>query len=103
MKSGSKPMNRCLWVYSSESCLACANDRLCAVSHLKLAEDVGDMVAHGLHTDDQRLRNLGVPTSLGHQRQHLALAVGQFWKEVRRHSGPVRGKEVDQLPGNGRT
>src|SRR5215467_10557848 len=48
MKSGSKPMNHCLWGYSSESCLACANDRLCPVSHLKLAEDVGDMVAHGL-------------------------------------------------------
>src|SRR5215472_3128889 len=102
MKSGSKSMNRCLWGYSSESCLACANDRLCAVSHLQLAEDIRDIVTYGLHTDDQHLRNLGVLASLCYQHQHLALALGQFGKKLRRRGGPGRGKEVEQPLGNRR-
>src|SRR5687767_986304 len=49
-----------------------ADDRLCPVSHLQLAEDVGDVVAHRLQAEEQRVGDLLIVPTSGDEGQDLA-------------------------------
>src|SRR5581483_2903925 len=51
----------------SHASLSGTNDGLSPVCHLELAQDIGDVVAHGLWTQDQALSNLGVAAPLRNQ------------------------------------
>src|SRR5215471_18763669 len=62
-------------------------DRLRAVEHLQLAEDVRDVVADRLRTQRQHLGDLWIALAVHDERQHLPLAFGQFWKRARRDDG----------------
>src|SRR3989442_1265528 len=59
-----------------------ADDSLCPVSHLEFAEDIGDIVAHGVMAQDEACGNLSVAVTLGDQVEDFALAHGQFGKDL---------------------
>ncbi len=66
-----------------QTSVARSNDRLRAVSHLQLAEDLGDVIADGLRTQHQPFGDRAVGQPLGNQGQHLTLAFGEVGKDWR--------------------
>src|SRR5215472_3271731 len=91
-------------MYSSEPGLACANDRLSAVSDLEFVKDVGKVVAHGFGAEHQALCNLSIVVSLSQQQEDFPLALGQFRKRLRWCGQGFGGSKVaNQAFGNGWT
>jgi len=56
--------------------------RLGPVGDLELGEDVGDMVAHRLGTQDEAGSDLSIRITLSNQGEHLVFALHQFWEEL---------------------
>jgi hypothetical protein len=59
----------------SQTGVARTNDRLRAVGHLQLTEDLGDVNADGLRTENEPLGDRAVGQPLGNQGQHQPKAV----------------------------
>ena len=60
----------------AQASIAGAQNRLRPVSHLELAKDIGDMVAHCFQADRELAGNLWILLAAHNQGQHLALAFG---------------------------
>src|SRR5439155_11155402 len=71
-----------------------------AVGHLELAANVRNVILDRLQADRKLAGDLEIDAALGRQPQHLALAVGQFGKNVRIRTGRV--EEAYQPPDNRR-
>ena len=80
------PLDR--WSGGAESGVAGSDDGLGAVGDLELGEDVRDMVADGFRAEVQPAGDVGVAAALGEQRQHFAVAFGQYGE---RYPLPRRG------------
>src|SRR6266700_5625009 len=60
------------------------------VGDLELRENVGDMVAHGLGTQDEASSDVGIGLALGDQGEDLVFAIRQLREELRRAT--LRGR-----------
>jgi hypothetical protein len=80
------PLDR--WSGGAESGVAGSDDGLGAVGDLEFGEDVRDVVADGFRAEVQPAGDVGVAAALGEQRQHFAVAFGQYGE---RHPLPRRG------------
>src|SRR5712691_3598100 len=78
--------------------LSSADHSLRSISHLELAEDVRDVVAHRLQTQAQAVSNLRVGAPLSDQDQDLALAVGEVREGLGQSRRPRGGKVLHQTP-----
>src|SRR5690242_9408367 len=81
--------------------VAGADDGLGAAGDLKLAEDVGDVVANGLSAEDELLGDGGVGETLGDEAEDLALAVGQLREGLGRRGRRRGAKVLHQAAGDG--
>src|ERR1051325_11724380 len=77
----------------AEPALAGEHDRLRAVLHADLVEDVRDVVAHRFLGELEPRRDLRVVQALRDQLEHLPLARRQAWKAAR------RGAAAGSFPG----
>src|SRR5918995_251984 len=66
----------------SQPGFAGTDDGLGAVRDLKLGEDVGDVIAHGLGAQVEAFGDLGVRLVAGYELQDLVLALGQLGEGV---------------------
>lgn len=57
--------------YLSQPCITCADNSLCSIRHLQFAENIRDVIAHGLQAEYQLSGNLLICTSLGDQGKNL--------------------------------
>jgi len=64
--------------FASQASISCANHCLCSISYLQLAEDVGDVVLHGLDAEGETLSNGGVAFALCDQVKDVPFALGQL-------------------------
>src|SRR5512132_2924103 len=62
----------------AEAGLPGTDDCLGAVGDVQFGEDVGDVVAYRLGTDDEAAGDVAVVSALGDQVQHLPLPLGQL-------------------------
>ena len=69
------PGHRGTHVWLSQAGGAGAQDDLGAVRHLQLADNVRDLVAHGLGAEDEARGDLRVFRTLGEQLEDFALAL----------------------------
>src|SRR5439155_10728164 len=83
-----------------EACLPRADDGLRPVGHLELAQDVGDMVAHGFGAQHEAGGDFGVLLALGDQVEDLPFAVAELREHPRQGSGSKAGEELHQPSGD---
>src|SRR6266487_326374 len=87
----------------SQSGLSRTDDGLCPISHLQLAKNARNIVAHRLRIDHQLLSDLAIAASLGYQDENFPFPLGQIRKGQGRDGLPWDGKELHQALGHART
>ena len=78
-------------------------DGLSSVGDLQLGEDVGDVVAHGLGTDEEVPGDFGVVVTLGDEVEDLTLAGGEFRKSLPGRGWRGSREEVREATGRPRS
>src|SRR4051794_15385913 len=87
----------CQPVPESKAGVPRANDSLCSIRHLELAQDVGDVIAHGFRAEYQFAGNIGIPGALRDHVENLSLAIAEFWKDLSDAGRARAGEERHQL------